>query len=68
MSLPACPPQGPASDEPAVAPERADASSSETGCAPFRESENAHQALGDAVFSLLGLPFDKLEQQLQELR
>ena len=32
------------------------------------EFADAEQALGDAVFSLLGVPFDKLEEQLQELK
>ena len=36
--------------------------------APGFASHEAEQALGDAVFSLMGVPFDKLEEQLQELK
>ena len=70
----AMPPPPPAADsDAAVSDEARDASPTENPIgvpqgghdSAFREAEHA---LGDAVFSLMGVPFDKLEEQLLELK
>lgn len=63
----------PPSDEAAAAPACADASAADAAASPAgdavsSEPETPHQALSDAVFCLLGLPLEKLEEQLQGLR
>ncbi len=44
------------------------AQSTASGGAVVCGSGNAEQALSDAVFALIGLPFDQLEAQLQGLK
>ncbi len=63
----------PSPDESEASAQCSDASASETpagvsGDAVSNQPQQLHQALGDAVVSLLGLPLDKLEEQLQGLK
>jgi hypothetical protein len=63
----------PPPDVTAAALESADASASETligsaGDAVSSQPQVLHQSLSDAVFALLGLPLEKLEEQLQGLK
>ncbi len=72
MSLTDQPPPGSEAVEVSAASERTDASPSEASVSSLEFANvselTADQALGDAMSSLLGLPFDKLEQQLQVLK
>jgi hypothetical protein len=72
MSLTDHPPPGSEAVEVSAASERTDASPSEAYISSLEfanvSESTADQALGDAMFSLLGLPFEKLEQQLHVLK
>jgi hypothetical protein len=73
MSLQAAPSSPPPPVDVAGVSERANTSSSETsnsasGCVRSSEALAADEALGQAVLAMLALPFDKLEQQLHELK
>ena len=67
------PSQASLTDETAASLENDCALSSETSTGSTGDSVPSEcrpldQALSDAVYSLLGLPLDKLEEQLQELK
>lgn len=67
MSLQDAPSSPPPPVDVAGVSERADTNGA-SGCARSSEAVAADEALGQAVLAILALPFDKLEQQLHELK